>query len=189
MIFSKLLCTRSGSFNEQQIIIIMLRSWLIKILLCFSHTHHDRRKQQQKSTASSVMRNKGEKPTVSSSSSICHTFSPTAEHFYVAQAFVVETQSRTLDNNLVTSPLSKASLKRESIAGFLNESQNCAEGLSYEYTPLVSRSKRNSSLIAIDIGDDGCSQEQVMIKHRKQSTNCYSSIDRSRLKSKIRLCR
>jgi hypothetical protein len=81
-----------------------------------------------------------------------------------------------LDKNPIRLPLLIASLNQQPIAGFLNESQNCAEISPYEYTFSINRSKRNPSLIAIHIDDDEYSQEQALIEHRKQSKHSRSLI-------------
>jgi hypothetical protein len=151
------------SFNEQQIIIIMLRSWLIKILLCFSHTNRKRRKQQ--STYDSIIENEGKSRAVLSCSSIPHTFSPPLK-VSMLRKVRCRIQPRTFDNNLVRLPLLIGSLQQQPIAG---QSQNCAEIVPYEYTSSTTRCKQNPSLIAIDIGDDG-----EYSRDRKQSTNFYS---------------
>jgi hypothetical protein len=164
------------SVIEQQIIVIMLHSWLIKILSCFSHTKHRRRKQpSQQSTYDSIIKNEGKNRAVSCSSSISHTFS-TPLNVSMLRKVRCRIQSSTLDKNPVRLPLLITSLNQQPIAGFLNESQNCAEISPYEYTFSINRSKRNSSLIAIHIDDDEYSQEQALIEHRKQSKHSRSLI-------------
>jgi hypothetical protein len=127
--------------DKQQIIVIMFRSWLIKILSCFSHNKHRKRKQQSK-------------PPMEISKVRCRM------------------PSQTFDNNPARLPLLVTSFNQQSMASFLNESQNCAEISSYEYTTSIARLKRNPSLIAIHIGDDEYLQEQA--------TNCYSRINKSK---------
>jgi len=188
MTFSKLLFFIFTSFNEQQIIITMVCSWLIKILLCFSHTHHCKRKQQQKSAPCFMMRNQEKNQTISSCSPICHTFS-TPLKVSMLRKVRCRIKSRTIDNNLVTLPLSIASSKQQPIANFFNESKNCAEILQYEYKPSTTRCKQYPSMIAIDIDNNEFSQEQASIKYMKQSTNFYSLIDNSKSKNENRLRR
>ncbi len=189
MTFSKLLFFILTSFNEQQLIITMIRSWLIKILLCFSHTHHNRRKQsQQQSTPRFIIRNQAKSQTISSYPSNCYTFSSPLK-VSMLRKVRCRIQSRTLNNNLVTLPLSIASPKQQFIASFLNESKNCADTLHYEYTPSITPCKQYPSLIAIDIGNNEFLQEQASIKHKKQSMNFYSLVDNSKPKNEIRLRR
>jgi hypothetical protein len=161
----------------------MIRSWLIKILLRFSDTHHSKRKQQQQQQQESapcfMIRKQEKSQTISSYPSICHTFSSPLK-VSMLRKVRCRIQSRTLDNNLVTLPLSIASSKQQPIASFLNESKNCAETLQYEYTPSITRGKQYPSLIAIDIGNNEFSQEQASIRHMKKSTSFYSLIDNSK---------
>lgn len=96
-------------------------------------------------------------------------------------------QPRTLDNNLITLPLSIASSRRQPVTYLLNESQNCAETLPYEDTSSITRCKQYPSLIAIDIGNNEFSQEQTSTKYMKQSTNFCSPLDKLKFKKKIPL--
>ena len=173
-------------FDEHQIIIKMIRSWLLKILLCFSHTHIGRRKQQQKPTPYVIMGNVDESQAVSSYPSVCHVFSPPLK-VCMLRKIGCRTQPRTLDNNLVTLPLSITSSRQQPITYLLNESQNCVETLSYGYTSSIIRCKQNPSLIAIDIGNNEFSQEQAPIRYMKQSEKFCSPIDKSKIEKKIRL--
>jgi len=173
MTVSDLLLLLLKLLDEKQIIITMVRSWLLKILLCFSHTNHGRRKKRQ---------------TVSLYPSIGHIFSPPLK-VCMLRRIRCRIQSRRPDNNLVTSPLSIVSSRGQPVTCLLNESQNCAETLPYEYTSSIGRCKQYPSLIAIDIGNNEFSQEQTSIRYTKQTTNFCSSMDKSKFKKTIHLHR
>jgi hypothetical protein len=173
MTVSDLLLLLLKLLDEKQIIITMVRSWLLKILLCFSHTNHGRRKQQQNPTPYFIVRNLEKRQTVQLDSSIGHIFSPPLK-VCMLRRIRCRIQSRTPDNNLVTSPISIVSSRGQPVTCLLNESQNCAETLPYEYTSSIARCKQYPSLIAIDIGNNEFSQEQT-------------SMDKSKFKKTIRL--
>ena len=148
--------------DEHQII-VMFRSWLIKILSFFSHTKHKRRKQQ-------------------------------SEHDSAKNVSKVRCRMKpqTFDHNPARLPLLVTSLNHQSLAGFLNESQNCAEISPYEYTTSIIRLKRNPSLIAIHIGDDDDEYSRINKSKHSRSliklTDCDSSLTTSSYCSRPHKC-
>lgn len=106
MTFMKLMFFIFTIFIEQQIFITMIRSSLIKLLICFSPSHYSKKKQQEKSQ------------TISSPLKIS-----------MLRKVRCRIQSRTSNSNLMTFPLSMVASKQQPITNFLNESQNCAEKL------------------------------------------------------------
>jgi hypothetical protein len=182
MAISELLYLSLISLDEHPVFITMVRSWLIKLLLCFSHTQYNKKQQQQqqKPAPCFMMTNQEESQTVPSHSSTYHIFSSPLKLSMLRKVHC-RIRPRIFDNNLVTLPLSIAPFKQQPVASFLNESQNCAKTLRFEHMPSTIRCKQYSSLIAIDIGNNELSQEQA--------TNFYSFIDKSKSKDKFRLRR
>jgi hypothetical protein len=190
MAISELLYLSLISLDEHPVFITMVRSWLIKLLLCFSHTQYNKKQQQQqqKPAPCFMMTNQEESQTVPSHSSTYHIFSSPLKLSMLRKVHC-RIRPRIFDNNLVTLPLSIAPFKQQPVASFLNESQNCAKTLRFEHMPSTIRCKQYSSLIAIDIGNNELSQEQATNKYVKQTTNFYSFIDKSKSKDKFRLRR
>jgi hypothetical protein len=147
--------------GDLRIIITMVHSWLIKILLCFSHAQLSRKKQQEKSTPCFMMTNQEKSQTVASYLPTYHIFSSPLK-LSMLRKVRCRIRSRTSDTNPVALPLPVASFEQQPIASFLNESQNCAEKLRYECVPSTIRCKQYPSLVAIDIGNNEPSQEQMI---------------------------
>lgn len=154
----------------------MIRSWLIKILICFPYNHYTRKKQQEKNQV------------ISSCPSICHTFSSPLK-VSMLRKVRCRIQSKTLSNNLSTFPLAMLSTEKQSNVSFLNESQNCSRKLNDEHPSLTKPCKQYPSLIAIDIHNYELSEEQISDKSMKQPINFYSRTFNLKSKTGVHLHR
>ena len=175
MIFLKLFFTRLIPFDEQQIIIIiMFRSWLMKIFVCIPHIHNsDRRDLEQHP----VVKKKRKHPVTASHSLVCHTFSPPLKVSMLRKVHC-RRQLQSYDSNVVSLPLVKTSFQQAiAAAAFLNESHNCAEISPCKYMSSSARCIRKPSLIAIDIDDDEFLAKQSLIElvhnNRTPTTSTY----------------
>jgi hypothetical protein len=156
MATSELFFVYSASIDGQQIIVAMVHSWLIKILLCFSHTRRNQAKQeeQQRNSASSFIAENDVKDQTSSS----YIFTPPLK-VCMLRKIHCRIRRPTPHNLIVQLPQTLESFKPQSMASFLNESQNCAEQLYLKDMPSNTYCKRYDSLIAINIDSTESSQE------------------------------
>ena len=161
MVFSELFPITLIPSIDQQITIIMFRSWLTKILLCFSQIHNNNRKNQEQHSSDPI-----------SSSSLEILIWPKVRCRRRAQFH---------DNKPVSSSLLQTSFKPQIIAGFLNESHNCSEISPYRYESANARCRQKSSLIAIDIDDDKFPLKQPLIESVRNRSTLTTSLYRSTL--------
>lgn len=172
MIFLKLFFTRLIPFNEQQIIIMMFRSWLMKIFVCIPHIYKTNRRDQGQHP---VVKKRRKDPIIASHSFVCHTFSPPLKVSMLRKVHC-RSQLKSYDSNLVSLPLLRTSLQQPTAAAFLNESHNCAEISPCEYmSSSTTRCIRKPSLIVIDIDDEvPAKQSLIELVHNNRTLKTSS---------------